>query len=166
MGVPPPLWKPLFTDWADASSPPHLLTGASTVCYRGGQSDELSGSQLSTLPSSTTLFAAPDRNLTKSQNSKVEINKSSLLPSLPQTGSSPSSPKLHHHSTPPSRSYSSLHLALPLLPQPVSSTTTTSRSTTTRTKNQKKNITTKHNNNNKQFFCLSVCLLHQKQQSE
>jgi hypothetical protein len=73
----------LFTDWADASSPPHLLTGASTVCYRGGQSDELSGSQLSTLPSSTTLFAAPDRNLTKSQNSKVEINKSSLPPLFP-----------------------------------------------------------------------------------
>lgn len=83
VGVPPSLWKPLFTDWADASSPPHLLTGASTVCYRGGQSDELSGSQLSTLPSSTTLFAAPDRNLTKSQNSKVEINKSSLPPLFP-----------------------------------------------------------------------------------
>jgi hypothetical protein len=54
VGVPPPLWKPLFTDWTDASSPPHLLTGVSTVCYRGGQSDELSESQLSTLPSSTT----------------------------------------------------------------------------------------------------------------
>lgn len=96
-----------------------------------------------------TLFAATDWNLTKSQNSKVEINKSSLLPfllpSLPQTGSSPSSPKFHHHPTPPSRSYSSLHLALALLPQPVSSTTTTSRTTTTTT------TTT-----NSLFVCLST----------
>ncbi len=70
VGVPPSLWKPLFTNWADASSPPHLLTGASTVCYRGGQSDELSESQLSTLPSSTTWSSTtglqkPHRKTTK-----------------------------------------------------------------------------------------------------
>jgi hypothetical protein len=73
VGVPPSLWKPLFTDWADASSPPHLLTGASTVCYRGGQSDELSGSQLSTLPSSTTWSSTTGVQKHHKKNNKAPI---------------------------------------------------------------------------------------------
>lgn len=60
VGVPPPLWKPLFTDWADASSPPHLLTGARTLCYRGGQSEASESQLLTFLPSTCCSFTGAD----------------------------------------------------------------------------------------------------------
>ncbi len=73
VGVPPPLWKPLFTDWADASSPPHLLTGASTVCYRGGQSDELSESQFEHFTFLHHLVLNNRRTKTPQKNNKAPI---------------------------------------------------------------------------------------------
>jgi len=77
LGV-PPLWKPT-AGWADASSPPHLLTGARTSCYRGGQS-EASESQLhaflaSTCCSSTGADLARGPRFETKQIEKIELDQ-------------------------------------------------------------------------------------------